>query len=162
MTAKRGRPKGATRYRETDHATLTKAAGFLLREVVKTPTAAFRKAGAKGDAEIRRLRGKWSDNPESYLAEAKRLDEQRKRIERNPQPVDPRIGCSSYAEQLSHILNANPPLPLVLDRLIKDQERISVLARQLSSYSIVSDALKKADRMTFLSRRLVEAIGIGK
>ena len=57
---KRGRPKGASRYKEQDAQTIRSAALLLARGEVKNRTVAFRRVGATDESDIRRLMRGWN------------------------------------------------------------------------------------------------------
>ena len=156
---KRGRPKGASRYNEVDHATLIRAAGYRVRGEAKTKSEAFRMAGAREDSHIRRLIGKWNANSESYLTEANHQEQLRAQQSASvPTDIPSVIFPQHFLGQQDRMIRllSDPgwirKMQETIDRITnppwaKSLSRIADVQRKMDSIARAGAALQRASKM---------------
>ncbi|MEP1921406.1 MAG: hypothetical protein ABJJ43_00135 [Ekhidna sp.] len=68
---RRGRPKGSSRFAESDKLVCEKAADFLIKHPSSRPVISFKKQGYQSESELHRLREKFRSNKEQFMKDAK-------------------------------------------------------------------------------------------
>jgi hypothetical protein len=97
----RGRPKGATRFKQEDAATLEKMAALIVGAVPPIkPTAAMRKLGFQDRSTHKRLMRKWTSTSERLMA----VERERRAQAQRPAPVT--TGAPLYPDYFSRVAYA--------------------------------------------------------
>lgn len=164
---KRGRPKGASRYKEQDARTIQAAARLMARGKAKNRTEAFRRVGEMDDSVIRRLLRGWEveGRGEKALAKAQHeIEQERRRQSQTTASVSASEALGSAVASMNELMErtgvleemANIGRSSAMEALMDQQKRMQDLVHPpaLRTLREAMQPLKLNDDLMRLSRRL--------